>query len=141
MSSSYSPGEIIRGDDLLVYVTSGGTETLIGGQDSCDFELKQAMIDANHKGSGRGDVKQSVGYSGTLSCDGLIVKGDSSLLGLADTIVNGTLVVCKFAVDDKPITANFWVDSWKKTGKTRDTSKYSCQFSSQGEISIPTGNI
>jgi len=81
----------LKGVNVLLYADVNGTETLIGGQKNATLSLSADTIETTAKGDDFRKYLQSF-KSWTVSCDGLLVTGDSGFDALKQAFENGSEV-------------------------------------------------
>lgn len=73
--------DLIKGDDLLLYLTSG--QTVLAYATSCSIQIDQETLDTSSKFSCRWNANLGGRASYTISADALYCKNESGLSGLS----------------------------------------------------------
>jgi len=135
---------IFNGTKLGVYVTVGGTDTLIAAATDCSLSLSMETIDIT--------TKDSAGYrellagvrSGSMSVSGLIDYTDASNQDVTDLFAaynNRTILSLVFSnaeVGDQKYSASGFMTSLEQSGGTEDTATYSATFELTGIVTGAT---
>lgn len=131
------PGTKIRGVDVLVMITEGSTDYIIGGQKDATLSLDSDTIDVTTKDDG--DWRQFLAglKSWTISCDALFIEGDVARQKIIQAFNNGTTVVVKFS---KPtafsMSGNAIVTHLEFGAPLEDAFTASVEFQGTGSLTI-----
>ena len=127
----------IKGLDILIYID--GTE--VGGQRGASLSMSADELDVTDKNT-TGYKKYLVGLKEwTISCDGLVVNGETGYEALFNAFINGDIVKVQFKHKTNKsfgYEGDMVISSMDFDAQYEDALTYSCELKGAGDLTKVT---
>lgn len=130
-------GNKVAGVDVLLSITDGGTDKVLGGQSGATLSRSTNVIEVTSKDSGGWASSVAGVKSWSVDCDGFVVMDDEAL-GLLETAwLNGDPVDIKIAYPNgKTYGGKGIISDFKEEYPGDDATTYSLSFTGTEALTI-----
>lgn len=128
---------MILGVDVLIYVTDGLTEKLLGGQRNATLEVSKETVEVTSKQEQMSWIKEYAGTYATwsVSCDGVIWDSEEAYSMFIDKILNGDAkFTLKMKTDKYYLKGVAIASKFSLEAPYDDAATYSVSFTGSGPL-------
>jgi predicted secreted protein len=131
---------IVNGENVILYKTVGGVDTVFGAATNCTFDVSVNQVEVTNQSSAWFREYKIDVAGWTVNCDGLISLTGYSYKDMLTTQLAKSTIGIKFSIYDGTttvlITGNAIINSLSITGPNNNTSTYSVSLTGVGAYTI-----